>query len=610
MQVSRNNKLRWLSAALLGVLSAAPTSAWALGSAEGAQSDLGPYFTRRGQEWFFYHTLGNVDNELILQYNGGSADLNPVTGRDISIVNGAGVIAPVTISNFGFLADGFYNVLPTAAATGAGIILEVVENMNVGLWLSTFSPGTGQFVNRGVAATGWLPSGGPVVDELTPNDAFLNGGLGLEAGRKMDLFLSYWLPDMGVEAGVHLWYGSASNKLMPDDSIGPININEPSDPTIVIGSTTSEDVKQSVFGLRDFGFGFSGGYTKMENLRADVGVEFGFTPITWSPNSVSDYLSAGGNSQAVNLRAHYKLSTPWTVGGFVRFARRANSFEPKLQRDGGNLKPFFNPTGDAASSLPDPSRANLPFGDPANPNNEQTPVEGIAYKETEMDWQAAVLTQFTPRSWVNIYGALGVGALSATNKVSVKEDWYDEQAFRLMAMPFINVGFEGAIFSHLSMFGGVTKRWQKWRGKHHAFDSRIPDNGDAQGPVGTAVTPGNEDNTNANRRDIEEWQTIDVSQNSTKLFVGTRIHYNGVQLIGQLNPAVLINGLNFLSGATVTPMWFYVNLVYDWDWDADFGSGNGAIIRAHTAERDAAPVAPASTSGSGAGSRDDAGLGG
>jgi hypothetical protein len=122
---------------------------------------------------------------------------------------------------------------------------------------------------------------------------------------------------------------------------------------------------------------------------------------------------------------------------------------------------------------------------------------------------------------------------------------------------------------------GAVKRWRGVTVKNHALDERIPSNGDAQGPEGTGTTQGDEDNTNKNRREIEEKAGVDASQ--TEIFLGTRIHYGPLQIVGRMDPGFLLRGLYFLSGGS-GDLFAWVNLIYDWDYDSDVASGNGLIV--------------------------------
>jgi hypothetical protein len=408
---SRRARLGAIAAAGLALALLAPGRALAFTSVEGALiGDQGFFWMTPGQVWIFAHTLGNIDNRVMLQ-----------------------VGAPPGSSYIDSSAFQLQNQLPIQNFPGGGFVLEPIENINVGLWISAYQPNFDDFVADAIAALNWNTyvgdgAGGGQTGELQNYDPYDNGtaannplfpisGNDIDAGRKLDLFASYWMPELNLETGAHLWYGSSHFNKELDDSTGPIDIDEDSNPTTgdALGAESNEDVGESKFKLREFGLGLGGGYTGIANLRADAGVEFGFQSISWDPGGVGDYLDAGGSNQAINLRAHYALNDRLTVGGFFRFARQGLGFEPKKQRDGGDLKEFFTDLDDdQAGSLNTPGGGyppDLPV-DPTDPDNappvtELLPVEGSKFERKNYNMQISALARYAPTSRIRLYGATG-----------------------------------------------------------------------------------------------------------------------------------------------------------------------------------------------------------
>ncbi|MBI5509708.1 MAG: hypothetical protein HY903_13220 [Deltaproteobacteria bacterium] len=553
---------------------AVSTSAFAQTSVEGAAiGDQGFYWITPAEVWIFPHRLGNNDNEVMLQYGASSSAAPLYNLHGLPTYDGAGASSS-----------------SIQGGVGGGFVLEVMSNLNLGMWISAYQPETNGFVDRAVTRTGWDTYVGPGatanlqgVDPYTAN---------IEAGRKLDLFGSYWLPDLGVEAGMHLWWGSAHHKSMADDSTGPINIDKDSNPATgdALGIDSANDklgIKESNYGLSDFGIGLGAGYTGMAGMRADLGLDLNFLGVDWEPNGISDYLDAGGFGFGLNMRGHYDLSDILTVGAFVRYAQSGMSFKPKRQRDGGTLPEMYRPTDpDILGNLPDPGPT--PVADPTLPGNENAPVNGITYGESGRHFQVAGLVQVKPNSRAKLYAALGTRYEASTAKLSVGSDWYLQQTVSHFTLPFVHLGFEGKVMNHLNMLLGATKQWRGDTTKTTGYDSRIPDNNDAQGNAGTQPVAGNEDNKNTNRRtQTTKDDTDSPASSTTALMLGTRIYYGPVQLVGQLDPGYLLRGPNFLSGAQGN-MWFWVSLVYDWDYDQDTESGNGSQKYApHAAEKGA-----------------------
>ena len=137
-------------------------------SVEGvAIGDQGYYWNTPAEVWIFPGRLGSIDNRVSLQYGSPSVPT--------------------------------FNLEPIQLAPGGGFVLELSDNFNVGLWLSVHDPGLGGFVSRGIGATGWNQyegdgSGpGNSTAELEMVDPY-DAALGLDAGRKLDLFLAYAMP--------------------------------------------------------------------------------------------------------------------------------------------------------------------------------------------------------------------------------------------------------------------------------------------------------------------------------------------------------------------------------------------------------------------------------
>jgi hypothetical protein len=551
-----------------------PTRALAWGGVEGGVvGDQGFYWFAPGQVWIFPHTLGNIDNRVMLQL--GSPDNLPLEGSGV-----AGLFE-------------LQNQLPIQNEAGMGFTLELMENLNIGVWISAFTPAVGDFIDDAIVATQWdTYVGDPAAidnqtDDLEDHDPFdpaggsLVGTVGDDLagpGRKLDAFASYWLPDLKVEAGAHLWYGSTHHKLKRDEHVGPIDIDEDSDPASgdTVGEEETIDVNESVFRMRETGVGIGAGYTGIENLRADAGLEFGMVGITWNPSDydgqIDKYLDAGGKSLAANLRAHYQLSDKLTVGGFFRVATQGLSFEPLKQRDGGNLPGYLD---DEDDTLGNPN-GSYPTGtgDPDDSLNELTPVEGTKYETNQTNMQIAGIARWTPNSRVKLYTGIGFVRDSSVTKTSIGDDkWFSEETSAFSTLPFINVGFEGKVFEHMDLMLGAVKRWRGETRKNHFFDDRIPDN--SEGPGGVDPADPQADFTNENRRDIEETASVDRSQ--TQLMVGTRIHYGPIQVVGQIQPNNLLDG-PFLASGVDNPLFIWMNLIYDWDYDTDIVSGNGSIM--------------------------------
>lgn len=581
-----------MAAATVAAVINFPTHAHAFTSAEGAViGDQGFYWFTPAETWVFPHRIGNIDNRVLVQYAGAPSTF---LGGDAPWYNVTGHVAR--------LPSGLLTVDSAQTGLGGGIILEVLEGLNVGLWLSGYNPGLDSFVSNGVSATRFTTyvgdgtGPGSETAGLSDAEAYLDT---LDAGRKLDVFTSYWLPDLGVEAGLHLWWGSNHNALELDDSAGTIDIDSDSDPTTgdSLGIDSTDDmlsVDKSSFSMSDLGVGLGAGYGGLEGLHADLGFDFNMLGVSWKPNGLKKYADIGGIGFGVNMRGHFDLSDTLTVGGFARYSAQSLGFEPQRQRDGGDLPDMWDPTDpDQQGSLPDP-QTQVPTADPASANNEATtgPVSGLKYEEKSSDMQVAGLVKVKPNSRATVYVALGWSRIAHTEKASIGSDWYAERATRAMSLPFVNLGFEGTVFSWLNLYVGAYKRWEGTKSTIDAKDDRIPNNGDAQGAAGAATGAGQGDNTNKNRREYKE-TVLDRDTSRTRLILGTRIHHGPVQLVGHLDPGFLLRGVNFISGAS-GDLNLWVSLIYDWDYDTDTETGNGTMMYSPHSPEPAAPPAPAS----------------
>ncbi|MBI3179170.1 MAG: hypothetical protein HYZ27_05880 [Deltaproteobacteria bacterium] len=163
------------AAAVLAAMLAVPTGALALTSVEGAViGDQGYYWFTPAESWIFPHRIGNIDNRVMLQW---------------------GASTPVNL----------YNLESIQRQIGGGFVLELMDNMNLGLWVSEYTPGMAGFVQRGINETSFgLGNSAAANPDLEAGNVDPYDG-GVEAGRKLDLFASFWLPDAALEAGARLW---------------------------------------------------------------------------------------------------------------------------------------------------------------------------------------------------------------------------------------------------------------------------------------------------------------------------------------------------------------------------------------------------------------------
>lgn len=526
-----------------------PRAALALDAVEATViGDMGPYWFTPAEARTFAHRLPNIDSRVIAQL-------------------GAPNVA---------LTGPLYNVVDEQLARGGGFSLPVGP-LHMGIWIQQYAPSMSDFMTNAVASiAGWGDADyDDPNDELAAIDPRLNGGSGLNPLRKADLFFAYWFEPLQLETGARLWYGSTFNALEGDDSTGQIGINTDDDGTTgTNGADENLAVDTSKYVLREMGVSLSAGWRGIPGLRVDAALDVGKLGAGWRPNGLDDYVDAGGLELGFHARSHYELTREWTVGGFFQWMRQSMSATPLRDRDGGALKAYFNGLDpDQAGSLADPSRASQPEGDPALAG-EDGPVKGMTYSEWTQRLQLAALAQFRPNSRATLYSALGWDMRTAGDKLAVDNDaWYDEQKSRLTALPFLHLGMTGRVFSWLDLMMGATKHWASVKNTHKAYDARIPDNGDARGPAGTAPAAGSDD-TNARRREIEEFTANDAS--TTTLLLGTRLHYEGLQITGHLNPAFLLNGSYVLSG-TAAPVWAFISVTYDWDFDSDVEGGNGTM---------------------------------
>jgi hypothetical protein len=326
-----------VAAAAMAAVLAMPMQAQALTTAEGAViGDQSFYWSTPAESWIFPHRIGNTDNRVMVQVLDAPADF---LGSPAPLYNVAGRVAPDPLTMGSTLT-----IDSVQTGLGGGFILELIEGMNVGVWLSGYNPGLSSFVSSGISATRFGNSVGDGTGAGNQTAALGEAGeytSAIDAGRKVDLFASYWLPDLGVEAGLHLWWGSSHNAVQPDDSAGPVDIDSDSDPTTgdVLGVDSADDqldIDKSSFGMSDFGLGLGAGYSGLEGLHADLGFDINMLGVSWEPNAVSDYADIGGFGFGINLRGHFDLNDKIAVGGFARYNGQSRGFEPKRQRDGSN----------------------------------------------------------------------------------------------------------------------------------------------------------------------------------------------------------------------------------------------------------------------------------
>ncbi len=526
------SKQQLLLAAIIATSMGITQNAYALGSVEAINlGDQGYYWDTGAEVWILPQRLSNVDNRAMLQWFGG----------------GAGALSGNTIAGAG-PANGLYNLTAAQASTGGGLVLELSDNFNMGVWFSAFNPdfmgGGSTFTDRAISATGYTD--GPI-----PQDTF-NSSL---AERKVDLFLSYGLKN-GLDLGLRLWFGSTGNTNTPDDSTGPLAIDELSDGTIVNRNSAA-----SRYTLTDFGLGVGLGFSGIEGMRFDFGGEIGLQDVGWRPNSLG-YASIGGVNFAINLRSHIELSKVWTIGGFARVGVSSMKFKPKKQRDGGNLLEWDRSSDDTVDT-PSTLGAGL-----ATDNNGETPA-GLKYNESRGEWQVGFLAKAKPNSKATLHAVIGVGGNSIAAKASIRSDYLRESKASLQALPFVQISLTGHVVDYLDVYLAAGKRWQSRTRKFNGFDVRIPDNDSGQG--GTPPTP--IDNTNRLRRTYTRSRT--ASANTTTLSFGARYHVQGLAMQMQIDPAALLRGPYFITGTAGAAPFFWLSASYDWDQQDDIESGNG-----------------------------------
>jgi hypothetical protein len=556
--------------------------------------DQGFYWTTPAEVWIFPHRLGNIDNRVMFQWADAPAP-DPTEGF------------PPTLFNVNGLMQSTGLVSSIQTNKGGGFVVETIDRLNVGLWLSGYATSHGAFVKRGIAATGWdtyVGNGAGDLGDLEGID--ISGavlpdppGQVLEAGRKVDLFASYWLPALNIETGLRLWWGSSGVGFLPDDSFGPIDIDVDSDTATGapntdpnVGSDDQLVTKESTYDISDLGFSLGAGWTGIPGLRADLGLDINLLGVSWEPNGLSNYVDIGGSAFAANLRSHFELTPEWTVGGFFRFGTASLGFQPKRQRDGGDLWPLYTPTAaDDLGNLPTPDGSLPNQVDPNYNGTEQYPSKGIKYEESSSQVQLAALVHYTPISRVKLYSALGVRRRSFTAKTSIGSTWSSEISTSWMTLPFVHIGCEGKVFDWLDLFLGATKQWRGVTRTTKYSDNRIPNNDDAPGNAGTPVIAGSKNFTNKNRRVVETKTSVDnpLQTSVTSVMIGARIHYKALQLIAHMDPDWLREGPAVLSGES-NAMFAWMALVYDWDYDHDEEMGNGTQKYAGPSPHEAAPA--------------------
>ena len=124
------------AAAVLAVMLAVPNVALGLTSVEGAViGDQGYYWTTPAESWIFPHRIANIDNRVMLQY---------------------GVSSGTTL----------YNLESVQREIGGGFVLEIMENLNVGMWITDYNPGMNGFASRAITATNFVQKVTGAVNDL------------------------------------------------------------------------------------------------------------------------------------------------------------------------------------------------------------------------------------------------------------------------------------------------------------------------------------------------------------------------------------------------------------------------------------------------------------
>ncbi|MEM6733730.1 MAG: hypothetical protein AAF658_19375, partial [Myxococcota bacterium] len=420
------------------------------------------------------------------------------------------------------------------------------------------------------AVPGWGATAG---GDLALVDAgALAAGTNQDASRKLDLFFAMDI-DSTLTVGGRLWFGSQSYSTSPDDSLGPIDIDV--DSQAATDNTDSQVVGNGTFGNNDFGVAAGATFLGVPGVTLDGALELNLIGIDQSPNE-NDILSAGALAYGANVRGTYDYSDTWTVGGFARFNQTSLNFEPQRRIDGSNLLPA-DQTEDP--TLPDPSRGTVPTGTTAtvDPGTQTAPLEGTQYSASQRELHLAAIGEWSPNSLATLYGSVGLRWDRFADQLEVGSFWSDEQSITF-ASRFMNIGVVGHVFSWMDLRIGASRRWTSATTQVTSRDNRIPNNGDGPGVAGTAPPVGNEQNTNANRREQTTEESSDVSNlaNQTRLSLGALIHYEGFQISGELDQGFLTDGLNFISGSA-NPLYVWVNFGYDWDYqqDAQVGYGDG-----------------------------------
>lgn len=558
---------------------------------------------RTGQEVFLFpQGLFNLDERVVLQLV--HAD-SPWKALDATTLWGE-ASGHSTI---------LYNTPPEEMAGGAGFVLSPRANLQIGGWFGQYAPGYGAFLDRGFKALGWTrhvgvdlnADGSNETNDLKAADPY---NASVEPGRKLDLFAAYRLADW--ELGLRLWWGSDSVTESPDNSTGPVNLYPSSGGDI--GEVPAEhEVDTSVFGLREIGMGLGAGYTPTSDSRVDLGLQWGTLGATYTPNGLEGFMDSSGFNLNAKLRGMVRVASTLEVGGAMAYRHSGMMFKPRKQRDGGELvdmdeqplsangRPvYLDPPGATASKNVMPGSADCsgsggqyatqhgPQGQvgSAYAGNELCPVYGAQYEEGMGQFDLSILTRYRPTSRVTFWGAVGLGRIGGSRKVSVGGDkWYIEDFISSWALPSMRVGFQGELSSWLDVTLGVHRRWQRWQRAREGYDSRIPD--DEQGPLAQGATgAGNENNVNGNRRRYTSASVEDSSVTQTML--GIRMHYRGIQLVAQVSPDILFNGpyLAFGKEAASAPL-TWVNLIYGWNAAETTPPADGASLSPHTPVREA-----------------------
>lgn len=406
---------------------------------------------------------------------------------------GAGGSAPGMLAGTDLQSYDLADAVPVMQTAGGGAIIKLTDDLFVSAHLSDYE-------NQAVPSLLGLLNGSAAGDvnafPWLPEGPDAPGS----ANRKFDLFFAYNLQDV-ARFGLKITYGSSKYIRNPNDN----------DPDVAADNQGGfEARKTDEIGTSELGFDLGAGFDIGDVAAIDAGLGLALHGLTYLPNQRELIDGGGGIEMRADVRAMVGVTEWWELVPALSF--RYMSMTAADLANYGNGLVYNNETG-----------------------RENYFITDVKMDQILFDLGAA--GHFRPTDFIDFWAAAGLqfGQWSAQFDNTIDEDpnngfardqalEFSRDSLSFDAVPYVRFAIEARVFSWLDFRGGVVKYLRADTITEDKFDENVADN----------------NRLNDVTRDYPFFD----------YFLGAAVHYEGLFLDFQMDPAFFQRGPNAISGAS------------------------------------------------------------